>query len=95
MIANYPDRPYVIAGDFNQPIADPPARGSERHDAMADLLDGLDTPTIGVPPGWEREENDHIVTGSLNTLRVQGWPNVIDGVRCTDHAGVLIDVTLP
>ena len=67
MIANYPDRAYVIAGDFNQRIADPPARGSARHDAMADLLDGLDTPTIGVPPGWEREENDHIVTCLLYT----------------------------
>lgn len=84
--------PLVIAGDFNQRLSQPLARGRAHRDAIADLLGPLGLPTAGVAPGWDREEHDHIATAYLETRRVQGWPNVIDGVRCSDHAGVFVDV---
>lgn len=86
--------PLVIAGDFNQRVTSPPkTTGGAHREAMASLLRGLTAPTIGVVPGWEQEENDHIALRDLTPGQVRGWSNVVDGVRCTDHAGVMVDVS--
>ena len=61
---------------------------------MFRCFESMDMPTIGVSPGWEREENDHIATSGLACLGTQGWGNVIDGVTCSDHGGVLIDAAV-
>ena len=93
LLAEWPtERPVVVAGDFNQRLTDPMTRGGARYEAMYRCFDQMDMPTIGVVPGWPREENDHIATRGLMTTNVLGWPNVVDGVRCSDHGGVLIDV---
>ncbi|MEQ8842280.1 MAG: endonuclease/exonuclease/phosphatase family protein [Acidimicrobiales bacterium] len=83
--------PLVVAGDFNQRLRSPPQRGARHRDAIANCLDGLALPTAGIVPGWDREENDHIATAFLRSESVHGWPKVVDGVRMSDHAGVVGD----
>ena len=94
VLAEWPtDRPIVVAGDFNQRLTDPMKRDGRSTEPMFRCFEQMDMPTIGVVPDWPREENDHIATRGLRTVGVRAWPNVVDGVRCSDHGGVLIDVT--
>lgn len=94
LLANWPtDRPLVVAGDFNQRLTKPMKRGGRSTEPMYRCFEQMDTPTIGVVPGWPKEENDHIATRGLAASDVTGWPNVVDGVRCSDHGGVLVEVS--
>jgi endonuclease/exonuclease/phosphatase family metal-dependent hydrolase len=76
----------VVAGDFNQTI--PRRRQPQRvHDALIGALDGNDIVTAGETAVGPLI--DHIAVGSaFTTTDVTTWPNVIDGTRISDHAGV-------
>jgi hypothetical protein len=76
----------VVSGDFNQTI--PRRRQPQRvHDALIGALDGYDIVSSGTTPVGQLI--DHIAVGSAFTATdVTTWPNVIDGARVSDHAGV-------
>ncbi len=88
--AHDPSLPLIVAGDYNQRI--PPTRGGAQVGAMASLLETVDLMTGGEVDGWEKPGIDHIAVRGLTPERVQGWPNVVDGVRCSDHGGAFADL---
>ncbi len=76
----------VVAGDFNQAI---PRRRQPHpvHDALMRTLDGRHVVTAGATPVGPLI--DHIAIGAqLEATDVRARPNVIEGVRLSDHAGV-------
>jgi hypothetical protein len=80
----------VVAGDFNQTI---PRRRQPAHvhDALIDVLDGYDIVSAGDTPAGPLI--DHIAVGSAFTAtEVTVWPNVIDDLRLSDHAGVAVTI---
>ena len=90
--ARDPSLPLIVAGDYNQRI--PSTRGGAQVEAMESLLETVELLTGGEVDGWEKPGIDHIAVRGLTPERVEGWPNVIDGVRCSDHGGALADLRL-
>ncbi|MGZ0218971.1 MAG: hypothetical protein ACKVIY_08145 [Acidimicrobiales bacterium] len=87
--------PLVIAGDFNQCL--PRVKGANRAAAAAIGRTFADTNVITADEvvGHERPAIDHIAVVGLDATSVIGWHNIIDGQRCTDHSGVMADLTAP
>ncbi len=83
------EAPSVIAGDFNQTF--PRARREKivAAEALARAFEAVDVVTAGQVDGCDRPGIDHIAaTAGLTAKRVWGWPNVVGGVRASDHDGV-------
>lgn len=83
-------RPTVVVGDFNQAIERrrQPARVYE---ALMTALDGYRVVTGGETEVGRLIDHVAIGPGLVGTGRMV-WPNVIDGVTLSDHAGVAVDV---
>ena len=83
----------VVAGDFNQRIpaqrGRPPARVAE---SLAQSLATFDIATAGSISGLDGPLIDHIALGpGIRSGRATGWPATLDGVRLSDHAGVVVE----
>lgn len=85
--------PVVVVGDFNQRV---PRRGQPVHvwEALEAALDGFAIATGGDRAG--RALIDHVAhDGSITATEVDSWPEIVDGRRLSDHAGVCVGLELP
>jgi endonuclease/exonuclease/phosphatase family metal-dependent hydrolase len=83
----------IVAGDFNQRI---PRTRQPRNvaSALVEALGSLHVPTAGEHAVGHLI--DHVaVTPAMRVLDVTAWPNVVDGQRLSDHAGVAVALDLP
>lgn len=86
--------PLVVAGDFNQRLSNAKLGTSQRAVEIARAFESIDIVTADPVPGWDRPENDHIAVDGLDPVSVRGWGNVVKGVRCSDHGGVVVDFSI-
>ena len=48
--------------------------------------------TAGDVAGTNTRGIDHIAVSGLAASRVWGWPNVLGGMRCSDHGGTAAEL---
>ncbi|MDG2114757.1 MAG: hypothetical protein P8N02_19380, partial [Actinomycetota bacterium] len=85
--------PLVMAGDYNQRIPSPRPNRKEAL-ALGDALAPVTVLTAGEVDGCEKPGIDHISVVGLEARSIWGWPNLVGGVRCSDHDGVAADLSL-
>jgi endonuclease/exonuclease/phosphatase family metal-dependent hydrolase len=90
-----PERPLVVAGDYNQylpriwgPVA--------MHELLLEALGDLSVATTGEIPGLDAHVIDHIAHSSeLKAVEVGGWPGRdVENRPMSDHSGVRVDFRL-
>lgn len=80
----------VVVGDFNQAI--PRRRQPVRaYDALMDALDGFRVITAGDTEVGPLIDHVALGPGLIETSRTV-WPNAVDAMVVSDHAGVAVDI---
>ena len=92
--------PLVVAGDLNMDLGGAPYYGTKRCRAalsagLAELQMRCATSTDQVPPGkLEHPPIDHVLVPAGWTTRVaEAWEGTQDGVRLSDHSGLVVEVS--
>lgn len=98
----YPWATLVVAGDLNQDLGGAHYYGSrECRGILGTALSTADLTCLATtdrfaPGVLQHPPIDHVCAGPGHhkslTSRVHGWDNVIDGLRLSDHSGVLVDL---
>lgn len=98
----FPEAPLIVAGDLNMNLGGPHYYGTARgrtalQEGLRDLGLGCATTTGDVPPGLLRAPPiDHVLVRSAwlpRTRVVSAWEGDADGVKLSDHSGLMIEVT--
>ncbi len=107
LMADYPNIPFLLAGDFNQDLNNLPYYGSRRNkqalrQALADsdleCLTCGDRDPVQRVTGGQHANIDHIcfsLNRGINFLESFAWPQELDALRgISDHFGVGVEVEL-
>jgi hypothetical protein len=107
LMEEYPDTPFILAGDFNQDLNDLPYYGNRRNkqalrqalaDSQLECLTCGDRDPVRQVTGGQHSNIDHICA-SLNQgvefVESFAWPHELDALRgVSDHFGVGVGVEL-
>lgn len=87
-------QPTILAGDFNQTVPRTRAPAAAVR-ALVLALEPLELVTAGPVPGLDRPVIDHVaVSRHFTALAVRGIPAVHDGVKLSDHPGLVVELSV-